>query len=255
MADIDLNAPVAAAQQMRQNTQGFLAGQNNLTGDFLSRYTGALGSQEKTGALASRIGSELGLPQLQTNANMLRDTLTNLPGTYSKATTGFDVNANQLQRVITQKAGELAPAVETSERALNNAQTNLNTRLGYETRDQDRALKPFEVEQSFLSDRLARETSLYSQDNQRELDAIIAKLNSGVQLSEGEKNRAQQLALAEKGYQNELEKIKKSAEYNKASQDRYITLGDGATLYDTLTGKVVSENSKNFSGGAGETFS
>lgn len=249
--DVNLDAPIQAAQQMRTNTQGLLAGQDAKTGDFLGRFGAALGGQEKTGALANRLGSELGIPQLQTNANMLRDTLTNLPGTYSKATTGFDVNANQLQRVITQKTGEIAPAMETAERALANANNTLNTRLGYETRDQDRALMPFDKEQGFLTDRLARETSLYSQDNERELDAILAKMSAGVQISEGERNRAHQLSMAEKEFENQKKLYAEQAKYSGGGADNtWQTIGDGAWLYNTQTGQTI-QNPQDFKSGGG----
>lgn len=250
----DLNQITNTAANINARTPGFLAGQDAKTNDFLGRFKGLLGSQETTSAMAERMGGELGLPQLRGNATMLRNTLTNLPSTYSAASRGFDVNNNQLQRIIGQKTSELAPAVETAERSLSSAEQNLDTRMGYTQRDQDRQLIPYQTEQSFLSDRLARETTLYSQDNERELDALLQKMSLGVTLSEGEKNRAQELAINEKNYANELEKIKETAKYSSTGTDntkRFITLSDGATLYDTQTGQVVSENNKNFKASAG----
>ena len=255
MADVDLNAPVNAVQAQKASTQGLLANQDLKTNDFLGRYTNTLGGQEKTGALAARLGQELGVPQLQQNANMLRDTVTNLPGTYSKATTGFDVNANQLQRVITQKTGEIAPAMETAERALSTAQDNLNTRLGYETRDQDRELMAYDKEQEFLSDRLARETTLYSQDNENELSALLAKMSAGVTLSEGEKNRANQLAMQERDFENQKKLYAEQAKYS-SSNDPYVSVGEGSAIYNTSTGKMEYKNPKTYqaSGGSSDPY-
>lgn len=247
----DLNAPVQQAQANTANLKNIFAGQQADTGNFLNRFTGAINSQPTSSALAQRIGDELGVPQLQGNATMLRNTLTNLPSTYSAATRGFDVNANQLSRIIGQKSSELAPAVDTAERSLSSAQNTLDRRLGYAQADNQKALLPYQSEQSLLSDRFAREASGYSDAMHSELDAIIAKMNAGITLSEGEKDRAQKLAIAEKGYQNQLDQIKQTAQSTKANQSRYITLGDGATLYDTQTGRVVSENSKNFKASGG----
>lgn len=202
---MDLNEPINQARANRTATGALLSGQDTRTGDFLTRYTNAIGSQPSTSAIATRIGEEIGLPQLQSNARSLNQTLFNLPTTYSKATTGYDVNANQLARIVGQKQSEIAPsAALASENALA-AEGIVDKRLGYEARDQDRALLPFQTEQGFLADRLARETSLFSESNEQELNALIKKLEAGVTLSEGEKNRANQLAIAEKGYQNALE--------------------------------------------------
>lgn len=213
MADYDLNAPVATTQAQKAATGTLLAGQDARTGDFLGRYTGAINSQPSTSAIASRIGDELGLPTLQANARSLNTTLFNLPTTYSKATTGFDVNANQLARIVGQKQSELAPAAGLATQNALDAEKSINTRLGYETRDQDRALLPYQSEQTLLADRLARETSLYSQDNENELNAIISKMQAGIQISEAEKSRAQQLAMAEKEYQNQLSLQKQSQSF------------------------------------------
>ena len=95
----------------------------------------------------------------------LRNTLTNLPNTYSKATTGFDVNANQLQRIIGTKAGQLAPTMDVAERALSSAESVLDKRLGYAQNDWVRELMPMQTEQDFMRERFSRETTGYSQQS------------------------------------------------------------------------------------------
>lgn len=257
MADtIDLNAPVAQAQANTANLKNIFAGQQADTSGFLNRFTGAINSQPTSQALAERIGNELNLPQLQANSQSLNNTLFQLPSTYSAATRGFDVNSNQLSRIIGQKQSELAPAAALAQSNAQNAENTLDKRLGYAQADQNRALLPYQSEQSLLSDRFAREATGYTQAMGNELDAIIQKMNAGVTLSEGEKNRAQQLAIAEKGYQNQLDQIKEQSKNTSTKNpDRYITLGDGVSLYDTQTGRIIAENQKNFSAGAGETFS
>ncbi len=248
--DPNIQAPVDTANKQRAATPGFLAGQNAETSDFLTRFRSLLGGQESTTAMASRLGEGLNLPTLQKNAQTMQQTLADIPQTYSAATRGFDVNANQLSRIIGQKTTELAPSAQRAQDQADFAQNQVSTLLGYGQRDQDRQLIPFQTEQSLLSDRLARETTLYTQDNQHELDAIISKMNAGITLSEAEKNRAQELSIAEKNFENAKALNVQQAQLT-GKDNRYITLSDGATLYDTLTGKVVSENNKNFAGTGG----
>lgn len=246
-----IQAPVNQAQQNKTDLQNLFATQSGQTSDFLNRYTGAIKGQEGTSALATRIGNELGLPQLQANAQSLNQTLFNLPSTYSAATTGRDVNANQLARIVGTKQAELSPAAALASQNAQQAQTNLNTRLGYEQTDQAKALLPFQTEQQLLSDRLTREATGYSSANQSILDSLIAKMNAGISLSEGEKNRAQQLAVQEMQYKQAMDVAK--AGQTTDNSKRYVTLADGATLYDIQTGQVVSSNVKDFkaSGGGG----
>src|SRR3990167_1878680 len=102
----DINAPVEAAQRLRNLTPGFLGGQQAQSQDYLGRLGGYVSGQPTSSALAERIGGELGLPTLRSNVQGLENTLFNLPSTYGSATRGFDVNANQLSRIIGTKQAE-----------------------------------------------------------------------------------------------------------------------------------------------------
>ena len=217
----DIAAPAAAAARQKTDNAAFLSGQDAQSQDFLNRFRSTLGGQASTQALADKIGQEIGLPQLQANAQALNKTIFNLPATYSKATTGFDVNQNQLDRVVGTKQAELAPAAALAADAAQRAESNVNTRLGYAQRDQDRELLPYQTEQQLLSDRLARETTLYSQANQAELDSLIAKMQAGIQLSEAEKNRAHELSVQEQNYENQ-----RSLNEQQFGQQKEMALGD-----------------------------
>lgn len=237
MAEYDLNAPTDTIAKQRANTRAFLSGQDAQTNAYLNKLQGYVASQPGVGVMADRIGKELGLPQLRANATQLNNTLTDLPQTYSKAMTGYDVNANQLARVVGTKQAEIAPLAQRATEQAQNAESMVNQRLGYASEDYNRGLLPLTTEGGMLTDRLARETSLYSTDNQRELDAIIAKMNAGITLSEGEKNRAQQLAVAEQNYNLQKEQMNTNS---KNSGTQVIDVGNGRkALIDTRTGATI----------------
>jgi len=225
MADTpDLNQITNLTTTQRANTQNLLGTQNTAISDYMNRYTNAIKGQETMGAMANRIGKELNLPTLKENAYNINKTVNELPATYNAATRGFDVNSNQLSRIIGQKTSELTPALNTANNALSNAQSSLDTQMGYGVADQNKELLPYATEKDLLSDRMARETSLYSTDNQNELNGLIQKIQSGITLSEGEKARANQLAIAEAGYKNVLEKARIEA---PSSYSPYASQTDG----------------------------
>jgi hypothetical protein len=60
--------------------------------------------------------------------------------------------------------------------------------------------------------------------------------------SEAQKQRDLQLQIAQMGQQTTSNEDK-----------RYITLGDGTSLYDTVTGKIIAENAKTFAGTGGDS--
>ena len=260
MADtVNLNSLTDLNASQRAGTTNLLNSQSTADSDYLKKYTDFLNSQEGASAMAGRIGGELGIPTLQANATMLRNTLTNLPSTYSKAMTGYDVNANQLSRVIGQKSSELSPMVTTAENSLQNAQSNLNTQMGYEQTDQAKQLLPYQTEKDLLTDRQARETTLYSQDNQNELNGLISKLNMGITLSEGEKNRANALAVQEASYQNQLKLAQYQTSVTPAQttqpNTQVIESGGQKYLIDSGTGKIISKYGTATSSGIGNVNS
>src|SRR3990167_1955654 len=204
MPEYNLNAPVETVVQQRLKNQQFLQGQNQLTSDFLTKFGGAIAGQGTTQAAAERIGGELGLPQLRQNAFNLQQQLIDIPSVYKEGTRGFDVNANQLARIVNARTAELGPLAQRATAQAQFGEQELGTRLGYLQNDWNRQLLPLTTEKDFLTDRMARETSVYSQENQNELNAILDKIKNGITISEAEKNRAQELALAEKNYENQL---------------------------------------------------
>lgn len=240
----DLNAGVNKAAANRSDLTSLFGTQRGEDADYLARYRAAIAAMPSTASLAKSIGGELGIDALRGNAQNLNNTLFQIPGTYTKATTGFGVNANQLSRIIGTKQTELAPSAALAAQNAQAAEGNLNTRLGYEKADQERALLPFEKESSMLETRHAREATGYTTAMQGELDAIIAKMNAGVTLSEGEKNRANQLSIAEKGYSNQLELAKLQ------NKNNYMTVGEGSTVIDPATGKVIYKSPKSGTGAA-----
>src|SRR3990167_6206591 len=229
--NMDLNAPANAVARQRIANREFLAGQNKQTTDFLNKFTGTIAGQGTTADAAQRIGGELGLPQLRQNAFNMQQQLIDIPEVYGSATRGFDVNANQLARIVNQKTSELAPFAQRATAQQQFGEQELGTRLGYLQNDWNRQLLPLNSEQAFLADRFAREQSVFSQEDQRELDALLGKITAGVTLSEGERNRANALAVAEKNYQSALEVARTNNQYQSVAQ--------GAGLYNTATGKMA----------------
>lgn len=252
ISDPNINEPVQAAQAQKAATPGFLQGQQNQSNDYLGRFSSFVNKLPTTQQMSDQFSGELNLPQLRNNANSIQSTIANLPGTYSQAVRGTDVNANQLQRIIAQKQGELAPAATTANNALASAEGQLNQRIGYGQADRALQTMPYQSEQQLMSEQQARATSLYSQDNQHELDTLINKMNAGITLSEGEKNRANALATAEMNFEHQKQLNSQQAQLGSSGRPAdtsYQTIGGRVKLIDNATGRVVADLGNSGSGG------
>jgi hypothetical protein len=222
------------AAKAREQYTGRRALEKQVTGyetDYLDRYRRAIMGQENYDALAKRIGEELGLPTLQRNAQQLQTSVRNIPYFSSAAARGFDVNANQLARIIAQKQSELAPLANEAATLAGAAETEAGKRMALVQAQYEKELLPFAYEKGFVADRTARELSGFDRYAEAELNGLIKKAEQGIQLSEGEKNRANELAIAEKKYETELAIQRMKGEQEIALKK---TMPDTATILTNL---------------------
>lgn len=213
--------------------QALLGRQEAQTSDYLNRYKSAITGQETTSDMAKRIGTSLGLPALSQNAYNLNEALRRAPQVQATAARGNEITQNQLDRMTAAQINKLSPLAQEATRQKQEAENMLTTQMGYEQTDQAKELLPFTAEQTLLTDKLARETTMYTTTMQAELDALTAKIQAGVTLTEGEANRANALALKEKEFE--------IAKYQLANQPtKYASTQPGGTVFNTETGKYVT---------------
>lgn len=224
--NIDLNQGVDTARAQKGQLTDLFGTQRGETAGYLGGLRDYINHFPSMAVMAQNIGDTLNLPNLRANANSLQNTMYELPQTYNAATRGYDVNQNQLSRIIGQKQSEIGPVAERASANANVAEQELGRRLGYAQQDFQNKLIPYQSEQALLSDRLARETSGYTTQMTNELNAIIDKIKQGVALTEGERTRANELAKAEKQYQSAVEVAKIN------NQPKPFAIANGSGVYN-----------------------
>lgn len=168
---------------------------------FLGALNERIAGQETLTAAGERIGGELQLPALRESAFNLTQTLKNIPRTQETISKQVGISAPNLQKRIAAEQGKIAPLAQEAVNQQQFSEQELGTRLGYLVAEQAKELEPFyKAQLPLLSDRLAREVSLYTQDKQNELSLLLTKMSQGFQASQAELDRANQLAIAEKQY-------------------------------------------------------
>ena len=224
----DFEGKAASTASARAKLQ---AGQKAEETGYLDRYRGAIAGQETVPAMYSRIARETGMDVAGKNVAALNTQLANLPYTYGKATRGFDVNANQLERITAAKAAELAPTVTAAANQYASAKDVANTLMSATQTQQAKELQPYTTEQSLMTNRIARETSGFTEQAELEYNGLVAKMNAGITLSEGEKNRAAQLEAAKMQRDAQLE-------IARMNQQKDAATGTGGR-YSTSTGEMT----------------
>lgn len=210
----------AAAQR-----QALIDKQNTEQQGLFGQYTSAINGQEKLPALYQRLSTELGIPELgNTVQGFKNDTyrvqglLDRLDSDVTSRTFGTLTSEGARNRIVSKEGGDLNTQLSRISNAmmpysdlLSSAQNSLSTQMPLYMQQQDRELKPLELQINSLSDRFAREISGFNQSKQDSLTAIMDKLTRERQLSDREWQAAQDLAAEERSYQHSLSLAKASA--------------------------------------------
>ena len=216
--------------QLNSYNQGYSTGLSNLqnkqqgeTADYLGRYTNAVNALPDEQQLWSQIGASQNLPQLQQLASKANIAVSNIPRDeldFARQNGGGGgLDNNQLQQLVQQKLYDLAPIAQRATQQYQDAQDLVKQQMQYAVDQQNRSLLPLQAEGSLLGDRLAREMTGFTAQQQAALDGLTAKLQTQGSLSQAEMQQMTQLAYQENEYHNQM-----------ALQQQASSLGLGNTI-------------------------
>jgi len=195
--------------------------------DFLKRYRETLAGQTSLSDIYSRLSTEAGLPELQKGAFQAQQAVTQVPETEATLSKQFGISAPRLQKRISEQLSTLQPQALRAAELAQFASQDVSQRLGLEAAEQERALKPFEVEAAQISERAAREMTGYSIERQGELDQLLTKLNQQGSLDYLEAQRVASLASSELEFDRQRELI--SFETDEAIRQALATKSYGTS--------------------------
>ena len=196
--------------------------------DFLGRFRSAVEGQEKLPDIYGRVESKDNLPGLLDTAQRTSTQLQEMPETQKTATRGFNVNSNQLARIIGAETQKLAPIAQRAIDQFQQGSQLANQQMTFEIGQQNKDLLPFEQEASMLSERLAREFTGFTAARERELNSLLTMLRENNNLTISQMQMANQLAIQKLQYE----------EAKKGTSD-LITLTAGQTVWNPSTGQAM----------------
>lgn len=212
----------AARARRKKEQTAFTARQKAEEQAFLGRFRETVGGFEPLSALRGRLASELGLPEAreaQTGLNQavigLQGTIANLPEQLEERARGTFATQAQIQSLqqartdpLSRQLIELARTGAIRGEQLGELETQLGTRLSDVVAEQRQQLAPLELEADFLSERLAREASAYSQQRQEQFELMLNQIQAGQRLTESQVNVLANLAIQEQEFLDQKELIR-----------------------------------------------
>lgn len=223
----------------KEEGQAF-TGQTGSVADFISGL-------ENPALTRQRYQKQFGVPQLRTQVQQLSEVgedflsqIQAMPSQVAGTTRESLVTEGQRQRLVQSGQKPIVENLGEINRALGKAQPALTAAEGHaadlgnlETQRQLLGLLPFEMGFDLLQQQQAREFSAYTFENQLELDRLLANQGAGVTLTEGERNRLNQLAVAEVHYRTALDSIKEQGSQARQTKRAPSDLG---SLFGSIFG-------------------
>lgn len=210
-------------------------------------YSDAIAGQSTVPQLTTKYNEMFGVPQMQQQLQQgteLFDTLgaqmRGLPKDIAQRSQESIVTQGQKNRMIQaeqapilEQQGILGTNLSRLQSNLGTAQQNAGMMISAEQAQQAKELSPWLQKYDNQSVLSAMRMSGWTLENQMELDRLLANQQAGVTLSEGERNRANQLSIAEKGFAAQLEQIREQGNQARLTKKALPDLG---TLYSSMFG-------------------
>lgn len=207
-------APTKFADQSSKELNALMARQTQEQKGLFGQYAQKLQSQEQLPALYQRLNEEQGIPEITGQLQGYKDEIYRVKGLLDRldenvtsrnlgtyATQALrdriaDSEGNDMRTTLARLGTGMEPLTER----LTSAQQQVSTLLPLYSQQQERELKPLEMEIGSLSDRFAREMTGFNSNRELQLTTLMSKIERQQQLSDREWDLAQQLAAEERSF-------------------------------------------------------
>jgi len=223
---------------------GQQAGQST---DFRNRFSSFLGELETPEATRDRFANRYGYEDLADQYFRSSEMMGNLgsainaaPENIKQRTSGTMTTQSQLANIQNKEVGELMKVYsqvgavnEQQGQRLAYIEQNLNQAAQLELAQQSKIMQPWMMEYEDNAIVQARQYSGYTFANQMELERLLANQQAGLTWSNAEAERANQLAIAEKTFENNLRQVSLRGEEDRKTKQAPTDL---ATLWSSIMG-------------------
>lgn len=179
------------------------------------------------------------VPQLAQQATNLNNRITNaVPSGYAGAR-GFDIDSTDINNGIASATAYLTPQANAANANYNSAAGLASQFVQAGQQQNAQNLIPAQENAALTAQNMAAEQTGWNQAQKATLDGLMAKMQSGVQLSSQEMQTAQALAATEESYNQQIQANQTAVQTAQIGQE-YKTLNPAQTLANTFTGKTFT---------------
>lgn len=227
--------PTASANSVRNSSNDLFNTQNTASTNYVDQYAKSVASNPTMQALYNQGNVQFNVPGLAQNATNLNNAVLQDPQNNVNLAKGFDTSNDQVQQQTAQDLARLSPLAQSATNQSQQAQNLAGQYVQAGLTQNQMNLLPVQEQGTLLGQNLSAQATGWNTASQGELDGYIAKLNAGVQLSQTEMDRANQLAAQETAYQNQLTQTQGQEQTQRIGQ-QFQNVPAGNTLINTANG-------------------
>jgi hypothetical protein len=224
----------------------FLSSYNNLnntqqgqTQDYSDKYAQAVANNPSVTDLYNQGNDKYNVLGLQNTANQLNNAVLTAPQTNLNAAKGFNYDANQLSQQTNQDLARLSPLALAAQNNAQTAQSNANAYVTAGQAQNAQNLLPVQSEQQFYLQQQNNQSQAALQANSQEIAGLTAKMQSGIQLSQAEYARYNQLVQAQASIQSAQAQANAAVDQAKIYAQNQV-IAPGSTYYNPTSGQYYN---------------
>lgn len=224
-----------------KNSQNFNQGQSDQVGAFGGAMQSAVNALPTYQQLNEQNNQKYNVEPLMQNATNLNNRMLRLPSENYAMTQGSDTNSGQLDQMTGVQQFRLAPLAQNATAQAQQAQTLSNQATGYGIQNENFQISPFTTTAPMVQSILASAASNFGAQQQAELQALTAKMQSGVTLTTDERDNLNRLQTAQIAYNQAVDVANITGNY---AANKFISLQPGYQSVNTQTGAAYTNKYK-----------
>lgn len=231
--------PTASQNNFLNSYNSLNANQQQGSQSYQDQYAKAVAANPTVSQLYDTANQNFNVPGLMQQSTNLNNAMLQDPQQNVNAAKGFNYDANQVGQQTTQDLARLSPIAAAATNQAQQAQTLAGQQVAAGQAQNAQNLLPIQSQQQFLLQQQGNQAQAYVAANTDAFQALTAKMNAGVQLSQTEATMYNQYIQAQaqvQAAQTTANASVQSANITGQLANKFANVAAGNTLVNTETG-------------------
>lgn len=231
--------PTASQNNFLNSYNSLNANQQQGSQSYQDQYAKAVAANPTVSQLYDTANQNFNVPGLMQQSTNLNNAMLQDPQQNVNAAKGFNYDANQVGQQTTQDLARLSPIAAAATNQAQQAQTLAGQQVAAGQAQNAQNLLPIQSQQQFLLQQQGNQAQAYVTANSDAFQALTAKMNAGVQLSQTEATMYNAYIQAQESLQQQ-QLANQGSLANTIQGQKFATIPAGSNLVNTFAQSTLN---------------